>query len=83
MTEELFQLPVVRYRDADGKPTCATDFTCGKFCQFYMTKRFGTLELCFFGDGHRLARRVKSEKIGTLIPIPQCPLWRSQDEQYT
>jgi hypothetical protein len=75
---EIHLVPLVRYRDHEGNPTCAKDFATGHVCVFYATQRFGCSETCWFAekDGRRwgpLERRKNGH--GTLIPLSICPLW--------
>ena len=77
-TEEPGHLPIVRYRDEEGNPTCACDFQNGRVCIFYGTQKFGCSETCWFADkdGRRwipMQRRKGGE--GTLVPLTTCPLW--------
>ena len=70
----VFDLPVVMYRDRQGMPTCAASFP-EHLCRFYASRKFGTQELCTVGrEEVQLNRRGK--QIGTLIPHPECPLWK-------
>lgn len=79
MTEELVQISFKRYRDKSGNPACAADFAAGKFCWFYQSIRFGTVEQCYF-TGSGLNRRIGDAlTIGTLIPNNGCPLWTEEE----
>ena len=82
-------LPVVRYRDAAGNPTCAVDFETGDVCQFYRTQRLGTGETCVFAEtgthskyADNMDRRdgVQGPGMGTLIPGAWCPVWPQNDK---
>ena len=84
-TVEHHSIPVVRYRDAQGQPTCAIDFPGGKVCEFYRTQRFGFNETCLFAEGAAGARYTATmqrrtgkdrDGTGTLIPLATCPVWR-------
>jgi len=82
MTSEAFLMPVTRYKDKAGNPTCATDFNAGHVCQFYSTQRFGCDETCLFANKEfrywqSLNRRDGGN--GSLIPLRSCPLWQGQD----
>jgi len=44
-------IEVIGYQDRNKLPTCAIDFRTQEFCQFYRTRRFGTVETCQFADG--------------------------------
>jgi len=85
-TEELFHLPITRYRDPEGHPTCAINFNEQKVCQFYLNKNFGTVETCFFLDfsskhPDTLQRRMSADgkpDVGYLIPADNCPIWNKQ-----
>jgi len=81
-TEEPGHLPITRYRDEDGQPTCASDFQQGRVCIFYATQKLGCLETCWFADkeGRRwepMQRRNGGE--GTLVPLRTCPLWTNAE----
>ncbi len=53
MTEQhTIHLPVIRYRDKAGNPTCAADFQTGDVCKFYRTQRLGIGETCVFAETH-------------------------------
>ena len=85
MTEQhTIHLPVIRYRDQAGQPTCAADFETGDVCKFYRTQRMGCGETCFFAEtpeGSRYAQSmdrrdgVQGPGMGTLIPGDWCPVW--------
>ena len=77
-------LPVFRYRDQAGNPTCAADFEIGDVCKFYRTQRMGCGETCVFAEtpeGSRYAQSmdrrdgVQGPGMGTLIPGDWCPVW--------
>ena len=78
---ETHNLPIIAYRDDDGNPTCASDFMNGRICIFYTTQKFGTIETCSFPEYSGAALRIMDRRnkggdmIGTLIPVPACPLW--------
>jgi hypothetical protein len=71
-SEEKVQLEFTRYRDKNGRPACAADFSCGRVCIFYGTKILGTREMCCYSDPVILERRGMD---GSLIPIKGCPFW--------
>jgi hypothetical protein len=64
---------IKRFRDAEGRPTCALDFDKGLFCPFAYSVRFGTTEAC---QGFHLDRRGGN---GLLIPHKYCPIWPKKD----
>jgi hypothetical protein len=75
-TEETHQMTLTRYRDKDGKPTCANDFTCGKVCMFYRTSHYGQNETCVFDESaYHLGMNRRDKGIGSLIPLSNCPVW--------
>lgn len=86
MTEQhTIHLPVIRYRDKSGQPTCAADFQTGDVCQFYRTQRMGVGETCLFAEtgsysryADTMKRREGSEGpgMGSLIPGKWCPVWK-------
>lgn len=76
--EEIRQISVKAYRDRNGNPCCARDFTTGAVCAFYRTHRFGTGETCVFmldGAGPGIASLARRGAAGSLIPCPKCPVW--------
>ncbi len=85
MTERhTIHLPVIRYRDKAGNPTCAADFETGDVCKFYRTQRMGTSDTCVFaetGAHSRYADMMQRRNgfggrgTGTLIPGKWCPVW--------
>jgi hypothetical protein len=85
MTEHhTIHLPVIRYRDKDGNPTCATDFETGDVCKFYRTQRLGTIETCVFAEAYSNSKYAAAMErrdspqgpgMGTLIPGVWCPVW--------
>lgn len=82
-TEEASSIPIVRYRDKDGNPTCAVDFPAGKVCVFCATQKFGCSETCLFADkdGQRWAEMQRRDGgYGTLIPLQTCPIWQGQEK---
>jgi hypothetical protein len=90
MTERhTIHLPVFRYRDQAGNPTCAADFEIGDVCKFYRTQRMGCGETCVFAEtreGSRYAQSmdrrdgVQGPGMGTLIPGAWCPVWPQNDK---
>ena len=85
MTEQhTIHLPVIRYRDKAGNPTCAADFETGDVCKFYRTQRMGVSETCVFAEtcahsryADMMQRRngLGGRGTGTLIPGKWCPVW--------
>ena len=82
--QHTIHLPVIRYRDKAGNPTCAADFETGDVCKFYRTQRLGTGETCVFAEtgshskyADNMMRRdgVQGPGMGTLIPGDWCPVW--------
>ena len=78
---EIRQISVTAYRDRNGNPCCAWDFTTGAFCVFYRTHRFGTGETCvFMADGAGLRTTALARRdggMGSLIPCAECPVWNN------
>jgi hypothetical protein len=75
---EIHLVPLVRYRDHEGNPTCATDFPDGRVCIFYATQKFGCAETCWFAEKNGSRWRALERRragYGTLIPLSTCPLW--------
>jgi hypothetical protein len=75
MRKEIFILKIERYRDKDGMPCCALDFETHDVCQFWASRKMGQLEFCAYA-GKRLYRRGE-DRLGTLIPCAECPVWPS------
>ena len=79
-TSEIISLPVKRYKDDQGNPTCAVDFETGEVCQFYITQRFGCHEGCLLSEQHKgpfqAMHRRGNDGGGTLIPLKDCPVWK-------
>ena len=86
MTEHhTIHLPVIRYRDEAGNPTCAADIETGDVCKFYRTQRMGVGETCVFAETDSRSKYAKSmlrrdgaqgPGMGTLIPGAWCPVWK-------
>lgn len=79
MTTETKTLQVTAYRDDEGKPCCAKDFTKGEVCIFYRTISFGCAETCVFAKDFRKSPEILDRRKGgngTLIPLKQCPIWK-------
>lgn len=77
-------IPVVKYRDDKGRPTCARNFNTGEVCQFYRTQRFGLNDTCLFSDmSGRYWRTMDryDNSFGYLIPLDNCPLWKDEINQ--
>jgi hypothetical protein len=86
MTTETKSITVIAYRDKDGNPCCANDFNAGGVCVFYRTHRFGCSETCVFaevvpGKRSQTMERRGAYGLGTLIPLPQCPVWAGEPKQ--
>jgi len=82
MTDEQFLLPVIRYRDKAGNPTCAADFNAGRVCTFYATQRFGCDETCLFANKefrYWMSLNRRDGGVGSLIPLASCPLWSGEN----
>jgi hypothetical protein len=75
------QIDVKAYVTEEGLPTCAKDFTCGKFCRFLGTKNFGLNDVCMLSSQTRLLRREKDGDVkpGFIEPGDHCVVW-TQDE---
>ena len=74
--EYIKTMQTTAYVDKDGFPTCANDFTTGKVCEFYRTKKMGCLEVCLFDLETPLERRKGG--CGTLIPGDACRLRKTK-----
>jgi len=84
MEDEQFLLPVIRYRDKAGQPTCAVDFSACRVCEFYCAQKFGCAETCLFANKEfrywqSLNRRDNGK--GSLIPLACCPLWSVENDR--
>lgn len=81
MNKETVNLPVIRYRDGNGKPTCIADLSAGDACTFLQSSHFGTKYHCFWDRPNptpprppQIFTRGDSGR-GSLIPVEDCPLW--------
>jgi hypothetical protein len=90
MTDEQINvsIEVVAYRDKDGNPCCASDFKKGEVCVFYRSYRFGCGETCVFAETGAYKRQQEMQRrgedgLGTLIPLPQCPVWAGKLKEQT
>lgn len=85
---EQVYLPVNRYFDACGNPTCAANFETGEVCRFLAASRFGafgTREACVLRVDGLILRRTSSEGVpggGTIIPGSWCPLHGEKKEAF-
>lgn len=75
MNIEEITLKFFRYRDKDNLHTCALSFPDRHVCTFLGFKSFGTKPQCLY-----LMEPIYREESGFLIPLPQCPLWKSTNE---
>jgi hypothetical protein len=73
MADETVTIPVTRYRDEQGRPTCAADFNAGRVCAFLRSRVFCCDGLCTLRS-ETVLTRVGDD--GTLAPLDNCPLWR-------
>jgi hypothetical protein len=75
--KETVNLPVIRYRDTDGKPTCLSNQGA---CQFLET-RGHLLYLCYLDKPSfaALPIRGRGDGTGSMIPIDKCPLWEGEE----
>jgi hypothetical protein len=77
-SKETVNLPVIRYRDTNGNPTC---YANEGVCQFLRTfevrpswhTRSPYYTCCL--DESSLPIRGRDDGTGSLIPIDKCPLW--------
>ena len=84
MLTEYATIKIVKYRDADGLPTCAANFNAGAVCKFYTTQRYGQHETCLMA-GDKSGRywqgvNRRSDGIGSLEPLKDCPVWPAAEE---
>ena len=84
MLTEYATITVVKYRDADGLPTCAANFINDKVCKFYTTQRFGMNETCCVagdksGEYWEVIKR-RGNGCGFLEPLKNCPVWPAAEE---
>ena len=81
MSDELVHIEVMRYRDAEGNPTCAAGFNDGRVCRFYGTRKLGAVEVCMLQSADLLRRLDLPDLLrsgggsGSLIPADGCPVW--------
>ncbi len=74
MQHETVNIPVIRFRDPQGRPTCAVNFETGEHCRFLAVTHMGTREVCAFHvEPEPLYRRDLG--LGSLEPCNLCPLW--------
>lgn len=85
---EPHQITIDGYRDSADLPTCASDFSKGLVCPFFMTQRFCCNETCLFATKDSrywdtLKRRPGrgGPGLGSLIPHGQCPVWPASPEE--
>lgn len=69
---EIRTIKVKAFRCRDGSPTCASDVPKRDYCQFLLTKYFGTVDVCGITD--TLINRDK-DGVGWLRPVDGCPVW--------
>ena len=86
MTTETRTITVLAYRDEDGQPTCAADFSQGHVCRFLGVRKFGTQDTCL-AKNNDVFRRVSGPPYGFLVPVVGCPVWEgrrvTKDEPHT
>lgn len=70
MSTETVTIEVKKYRKPDGKHTCS--LSVSETCVHYGTRRFGTIEVCTYGNHTELER--EKEGYGFLIPKHDCPI---------
>ena len=75
MTIETRTITVQAYRDKDGNPTCAADFSAGRVCRFYGTTGLGLGEVCL-ATTKQIQRRVLDS--WSTIPVEGCPVWSEE-----
>lgn len=75
--KETVNLPVIRYRDTDGKPTCLSNQ--GR-CQF-LEARGHLIHLCYLDKPSfaALPIRGRGDGTGSMIPVESCPLWKGEE----
>jgi len=71
-------ITITAYQTPNGKPTCASDFSAGKVCQFLNTKRFGSIEMCGMTGNTAIDRWDGG--YGYTIPVHGCPVWSQEDQ---
>lgn len=72
MRIEKVHIEIDKIYNSAGEHTCVNNIKKRKeTCYFYGTKRFGTIELCLYGDVVVLERQ---DEVGFLIPQENCPL---------
>ena len=79
-TQETKQIEVPAFRDGDGNPCCAGDFSNGEVCPFYRTQRFGCHETCVFADDngkYMEGMKRRDDGRGSLVPLKTCPIWKN------
>jgi len=83
MTTETTTIEVVRYRDPEGRPTCALSFNTEEVCKFFRTQKFGTVDTCLFAEQYykynESQQRYNDDIYGYMIPLSNCPVWNKND----
>jgi hypothetical protein len=74
--KETFSLPVIRYKDSEGNPTCKTDEGSCPFLEGFVFNQYS----CIWDKPRFTASviLVRTDGIGSLIPIDACPLWNGE-----
>ena len=83
MPKEAAVIHTTRYRDDQGRPTCALNFKTGEACEFHCTSKFGTVDTCLFvlTESRRPARLERRDNgSGLLIPGDWCPLFKEDSD---
>jgi len=76
-------IEVTAYRNLNGTPTCAIDFTTGHVCKFYRSIGIQGYELCGYTEDH-LRRDVEEDgnfAYGYLVPCSKCPIHHKKEDR--
>jgi hypothetical protein len=75
---DVYNIPIERYRDSDGRMTCAYNRVRGSLCILLRSRNlgYGREDYCgFTGD----VLTCRDGGYGSLIPCAGCPLWPEVD----
>lgn len=65
------KIEIKAFTAPDGRPTCVLDVTKNNICQFFRTKKFGTVDVCVFSEETELLRGENRY----ISPCKSCPIW--------
>ena len=75
-------IKIQAYQTPDSKPTCSADFQSRQFCQFLMTRRFGTEYVCVAAnetiEQYFDANLGEHGEYTYFKPVKACPIWSEE-----